>query len=107
MARDELMIFSERLTKFVRTYEYIAQLVEFGDPALEAFASYARLLRKRLKGISAEQVDLGDLKLSHYKIRKGEGQAGLSAVGEAPELYGITDNGLRDARDREKNTSPS
>lgn len=102
MARDELMIFSESLTKFVRTYEYIAQLVEFGDPALEAFASYARLLRKRLKGISAEQVDLGDLKLSHYKIRKGEGLAGLSAVGEAPELYGITDNGLRDARDREK-----
>jgi len=102
MARDELMIFSESLTKFVRTYEYIAQLVEFGDPALEAFASYARLLRKRLKGVSAEQVDLGDLKLSHYKIKKGEGLAGLSAVGEAPELYGITDNGLRDARDREK-----
>ena len=102
MGRDELMIFSESLTKFVRTYEYIAQLVEFGDPALEAFASYARLLRKRLKGVSAEQVDLGDLKLSHYKIKKGEGLAGLSAVGEAPELYGITDNGLRDARDREK-----
>ncbi|EZI30289.1 MULTISPECIES: type I restriction endonuclease subunit R [Pseudomonas] len=102
MGRDELMIFSESLTKFVRTYEYIAQLVEFGDPALEAFASYARLLRKRLKGVSAEQVDLDDLKLSHYKIKKGEGLAGLSAVGEAPELYGITDNGLRDARDREK-----
>ncbi|MEA9988160.1 type I restriction endonuclease [Pseudomonas sp. RTS1] len=102
MARDELMIFSESLTKFVRTYEYIAQLVEFGDPTLEAFASYARLLRKRLKGVSAEQVDLGDLKLSHYKIKKGEGLAGLSAVGETPELYGITDNGLRDSRDREK-----
>jgi type I restriction enzyme R subunit len=101
-ARDELMIFSESLTKFVRTYEYIAQLVEFGDPALESFASYARLLRKRLKGISAEQVDLGDLKLSHYKIKSGEGLTGLSAVGETPELYGITDNGLRDARDREK-----
>ena len=96
------MIFSESLTKFVRTYEYIASLVEFGDPALEAFASYARLLRKRLKGVSPEQVDLDDLKLSHYKIKKGEGLAGLSVVGETPELYGITDNGLRDARDREK-----
>ena len=102
MGRDELMIFSESLTKFVRTYEYIAQLVEFGDPALEAFASYARLLRKRLKGVSPEQVDLDDLKLSHYKIKKGEGLAALSVVGETPELYGITDNGLRDARDREK-----
>ncbi|MEE4462041.1 type I restriction endonuclease [Azotobacter chroococcum] len=100
--RDELMIFNESLSKFVRSYEYIAQLVEFGDPALEAFASYARLLRKRLKGISAEQVDLGDLKLSHYKIKKGEGLIGVAVQSETPGLYGITDNGLREARDREK-----
>lgn len=100
--RDELMIFSESLSKFVRSYEYIAQLVEFGDPALEAFASYARLLRKRLKGIGAEQVDLGDLKLSHYRIRKGEGLVGVAVQSETPGLYGITDNGLREARDREK-----
>ncbi len=100
--RDELMIFSESLSKFVRSYEYIAQLVEFGDPALEAFASYARLLRKRLKGISAEQVDLGDLKLSHYKIKKGEGLVGVGVQAEVPGLYGMTDNGLREARDREK-----
>lgn len=100
--RDELMIFSESLSKFVRTYEYVAQLVEFGDPALEAFASYARLLRKRLKGMGAEQVDLGDLKLSHYKIKKGAGLVGVAVQAEVPGLYGITDNGLRDARDREK-----
>lgn len=43
------MVFSESLSKFVRSYEYIAQLVEFGDPVLEAFASFACLLRKRLK----------------------------------------------------------
>lgn len=100
--RDELMIFSESLSKFVRTYEYVAQLVEFGDPALEAFASYARLLRKRLRGMGAEQVDLGDLKLSHYKIKRGEGLVGVAVQAEVPGLYGITDNGLRDARDREK-----
>jgi type I restriction enzyme R subunit len=101
-ARDELMIFSESLTKFVRSYEYIAQLIDFGDPSLEAFASYARLLRKRLKGITAEQVDLGDLKLSHYKIKKGSNLSGVAVLGETPGLYGMTDNGLRDARDREK-----
>jgi len=100
--RDELMIFSESLSKFVRSYEYIAQLVEFGDPELEAFASYARLLRKRLKGITAEQVDLGDLKLSHYKIKKGDGLVGVDVQAEVPGLYGMTDNGLREARDREK-----
>ena len=96
------MIFSESLSKFVRSYEYIAQLIEFGDPSLEAFASYARLLRKRLKGITPEQVDLGDLKLSHYKLKKGDDLSGVAVVAETPGLYGITDSGLRDARDREK-----
>lgn len=101
-ARDELMIFSESLSKFVRTYEYVAQLVEFGDPGLEAFASYARLLRKRLKGITPEQVDLSDLMLTHFKANKGGTLTGISDGEEAPELDPITDNGLRDARDREK-----
>ena len=102
--RDELLIFSEGLGKFVKCYEYIAQLVEFGDPQLEAFANYARLLRKRLKGIAPEQVDLGDLRLTHYKIRTGGTLGGVSTNGiqETPELYGITDNGQREARDREK-----
>ncbi|MGV8293926.1 hypothetical protein ACV36C_34110, partial [Pseudomonas aeruginosa] len=61
-----------------------------------------RLLRKRLKGISAEQVDLGDLKLSHYKLKKGEGLVVVAVQAELPCLYGMTDNGLREARDREK-----
>jgi type I restriction enzyme R subunit len=100
--RDELLIFSESLSKFVRCYEYIAQLVDLGDPSLEAFASFARLLRKRLKGIGAEQVDLGDLKLSHYRVKAGERLDGVAVQGETPGLYGITDNGLREARDREK-----
>lgn len=101
-ARDELMIFSESLTKFVRTYEYVSQLVDFGDPNLEAFASYARLLRKRLKGITPEQVDLGDLTLTHFKASKVGTLTGISEGGETPELDPMTDNGLREARDREK-----
>ncbi len=100
--RDELMIFRESLGKFVRTYEYIAQLVDFGDPDLEAFAAFARLLSKRLKGLSAEQVDLGDLRLSHYRLKNDAGLVGVAVQAEVPGLYGITDNGLREARDREK-----
>lgn len=100
--RDALMIFSESLSKFVRTYEYVAQLVDFGDPALEAFANYARLLRKRLKGIAPEQVDLAGLKLTHYRVSQNGTLVGVGKEGEAPPLDPTTDNGLRDARDREK-----
>lgn len=101
-ARDTLMIFNESLSKFVRCYEYVAQLVDFGDPELEAFASYARLLRKRLKGVASEQVDLGDLTLTHYKASEGATLTGLLQVAQTPALYGIIDNGLRDPRDREQ-----
>ena len=105
--RDALMIFSEGLSKFVRTYEYVAQLVDFSDPDLEGFASFARLLRKRLKGLTAEQVDLGDLRLTHFKVKTKDQLDGVNStrvnVGEEqPVLHPITDNGLREARDREK-----
>lgn len=100
--RDALMVFSEGLSKFVRCYEYVAQLVDFGDPALEAFASYARLLRKRLKGITPEQVDLSDLRMTHYAIRQGDTLRGMREVTETPAIYPITDNGLREARDRKR-----
>ena len=40
LQRDQLTIFSGSLGKFVRNYEYVAQLMDFGDPDLEAFASF-------------------------------------------------------------------
>jgi type I restriction enzyme R subunit len=100
--RDKLMVFSEGLNKFVRSYEYVAQLVDFGDPALEGFASFARLLRKRLKGITAEQVDLSDLRLTHFRVLQKGGLDGVVKAGESRPLDPIIDNGLRDAKDREK-----
>jgi type I restriction enzyme, R subunit len=100
--RDALMVFSEGLNKFVRTYEYVAQLVDFGDPPLEGFASFARLLRKRLKGIAAEQVDLSDLKLTHFRVTPKGGLDGITPKGDPLPLDPMTDNGLRDAKDREK-----
>jgi type I restriction enzyme R subunit len=99
-ARDALLVFSEGLGKFVRAYEYVAQLVEFGDAQLEAFASYAKLLKKRLKGVSPEQVDLSGLTMTHYKIvDKGTITGGLKG-GDEPTLTPIKGTGGRDPKDR-------
>lgn len=103
--RDELMIFNENLTA-QWLYQYVAQLVDFGDPDLEAFANYA-LSCKRLKGISPEQVDLGDLKLTHYKMKKEGGLDGIGDAADGRAQYGISDNGQRDARDRKRSICPS
>lgn len=100
--RDELVGFRTGLAKFVRHYEYIAQLLDFGDPALEGFAAFARLLHKRLQGIGAEQVDLGGVVLTHYRLGVDKTVSGLSGAGGARPLDPITDNGLGEARDRRK-----
>jgi type I restriction enzyme R subunit len=66
--REALMLFKARLGRFVRVYSYIAQLVFFDDAELENFASFARLLAKRLQGVAPEQIDLSGLVLTGYDI---------------------------------------
>lgn len=100
--RNQLLNFSASLSKFVRNYEYVAQLLDFGDPQLEAFASFSRLLRKRLKGIGADQVDLAGLQLSHYRIREDVSLDGVTAGGEPPTLQPITENGMPQPKDKQK-----
>lgn len=69
---QKLLGFKADLSKFVRTYHYIAQLIDLGDPQLEAFAAFAKLLAKRLDGISPEAVDLKGLLLTGFDIKPRE-----------------------------------
>ena len=102
--RDALMRFRDGLGKFVRVYEYIAQLIDFGDPELEAFAGYARLLRNRLKGINPEEIDLKGLRLTHYAIKdKGELQGVAEPGAELDEAAQRPIKGeIGDPKDRER-----
>jgi type I restriction enzyme, R subunit len=95
--REALMLFKTELSRFVRVYTYIAQLVELNDPELENFANFAKLLSKRLKGISPERIDLSGLVLTGYSIRKRKDEAG----GEGDTLKPIGAGGS-DPNDREK-----
>ncbi|MEW8249743.1 MAG: DEAD/DEAH box helicase family protein [Candidatus Thiodiazotropha sp.] len=101
--RDSLLKFKEGLTKFVRMYEYISQLIEFSDPDLEAFAGYARLLRNRLKGINPEEIDLKGLQMTHFGIKsKGQLQGIGEETGEYKSLRPATGVGTAEGRDRER-----
>ena len=59
---------------------YIAQLIDLGDPELENFASFAKLLANRLDGIPPENVDLRGIALSGFDIKVrpeiGKGEKG-------------------------------
>lgn len=67
--REALMLFKNRLGRFVRVYNYIAQLIYFGDAELENFASFTKLLAKRLQGVAPEQIDLSALVMTGYDIK--------------------------------------
>ena len=65
-----LMDFKDGLGKFCRTYAYVAQLIDFGDPELENFAAFARLLSKRLDGVTPDNIDLAGLVLTGWGIQQ-------------------------------------
>lgn len=98
--REALNLFKSNLGKFVRVYNYIAQLIELGDAELENFAAFAKLLARRLDGVPIEQVDLTGIALSYYAIQDRE-QPEETDVSEPKKLYGIS-SGANEARDREK-----
>ncbi|ALN55367.1 hypothetical protein GLE_0008 [Lysobacter enzymogenes] len=66
---QQLLDFKSGLTRFGSLYTYIAQTIDLGDPDLEAFASFARLLAKRLHGVPPEQVDVSALVLTGFDVK--------------------------------------
>ena len=90
--------FKSALGRFCRTYGYIAQLVDLGDPDLENFAAFAKLLQKRLDGVPPDHVDLQGLVLSGFDIK---GRADLpGGDGDRPVLKPIGAGGGKDRDDR-------
>lgn len=96
-----LMAFKSGLGRFCRTYAYVAQLIDFGDPELENFAAFAKLVQKRLHGETPENVDLAGLVLTGFEIKgksdqppenedpptlKPVGPGGTSVKGDNPKF---------------------
>lgn len=64
----ELMTFRKKLSKYCSAYTFMAQLIDYGDPDLEVFYSFAKLLGHRIAGTSLEEVDVRGLVLSDFQI---------------------------------------
>lgn len=80
---DGLMNFRKKLKRYCSAYDYITQIVDLGEPDLEVFYGFAKLLSHRIAGASLDEIDVSSLVLSDYRINKmgfvnpggeGEGQ---------------------------------
>jgi type I restriction enzyme R subunit len=100
--KDALEIFKKDLGTFVRFYEFMSQIVDYDDAALEKLSLYARNLAPLLReqAIDEEEVDLSHVVLSHYRLSKIKQQDLLLSEDEGN--YGLKPGeGLGTARARD------
>ena len=102
--QDSLELFKKDLATFVRFYEFISQIVPYDDKGLEKLSLFARQLAPLLRetNIDEDELDLGDVALSHYRLSKLKQQS-LQLASEAAEgLQPGSGLGTGKARDKQE-----
>lgn len=90
---DELDLFRKDLASFVRLYDFLSQIINYGDTDLEQRAISFRLLLPLLATDRlSEAIDLSGVQLTHYRLKEqgrrplnlkeGDGDYGLVPPGE-------------------------
>ncbi len=92
-AREE---FKSMLMSFTRLYAFLAQIIAFGDPALEKLYAYGRFLLTRLPARTeggGGDLDLGDsVELEYYRLRKVS-EGSIAYADDNASVTGPTDVG--------------
>ena len=99
-AKNSLDIFKKDLISFLRMYEFLSQIVEYGDEELLKLSAFVKALIPNLKTYDPKDpIDISLVKLSHYKLHKQK-NLNISLLGEG-ELASIGEGGAT-AKDPEK-----
>ncbi|MGW3549229.1 type I restriction endonuclease subunit R [Janibacter hoylei] len=86
---NELDLFRKDVSTYVRLYDFMSQIVDYGDPYMEMLSIYLRLLERVIKDESwSAEVDLSDVVLVGVKHTKAAA-ADISLTGDG-ELKGIS-----------------
>lgn len=86
---NSLDLFRKDVSTYVRLYDFMSQIVDYGDPYLEMLSIYLRLLERVIDDSSwAAEVDLSDVVLVGVKHTKGAA-VDISLSGDG-QLKGIS-----------------
>jgi type I restriction enzyme R subunit len=101
---DVLVLFKRDLGSYVRVYEFLSQMFDYGNTDFEKLYLFGKLLYPLLTyGREREGVDLAALKLTHHKMRDlGQRTLNLAAGEAAPKLTPMTDVGSGAVQDKQK-----
>ena len=70
-SKDEQEEFKSTLTKFVRTYSFVSNIVRLDDKDMHKFFAYAKCLLRKLPHNVGERVTLDDeVALQYYRVQK-------------------------------------
>jgi len=102
--RDTLDIFRRDLQSFMRTYEFLSQVIEFDDRELEALCVYAKHLHPVLRTAQLDDdIDFSELQLTHYRLTKrAEQNIRLGSEGDEHTLKPVSEVGSGQPRDPKK-----
>ncbi|WP_201301359.1 type I restriction endonuclease subunit R [Nocardiopsis sp. FR6] len=98
-ALEELDMFRKDVGTFVRLYDFMSQIVDYGDADLEKRSIYLRLLARRIQpGNYTAPVDLSDVVLQNVK-QVDKGKTNISLGTEDIALKGMTGAGSASKKD--------
>ncbi|CCQ18111.1 putative uncharacterized protein [Rhodococcus sp. AW25M09] len=98
VALNTLDLFRKDVSTYVRLYDFMSQIVDYGDPFMEMLSIFLRLLDKLIADSSwAAEVDLSDVILVGVKHTKA-GAVDISLTGDG-ELKGISSAGTGSRKD--------
>jgi type I restriction enzyme R subunit len=99
-----LHLFKADLGSYVRVYEFLGQMFNYGNTAYERLYLFGKMLLPLLDyGRERDGIDLSALRLSHHRM-KDLGQQKLNLAGDTPAtpLTPVTELGSGQVQDRQK-----
>lgn len=97
--KERLDLFRSDLDSFVHVYDFMSQIIDYGNPELEKRAIFYRLLGRVIRDEAyRSDVDLGDITLKRVK-QVDRGETDISLTGDDAGLVGVTGAGSKQQRD--------
>lgn len=105
LALEQLEEFRKTAGAFNKAYDFFSQIINYGDTRIEKLAIYVKLLSKAIRPqATGNSLDLSDVVLTHYALKKQEASDLKLVDGQGNGLKGITAAGSGVARQKTKGT---